>query len=217
MGRKQKFDVSVDGHTRTGGRQMNDIKQTIAKNISELRKAHKFTQAELAERLNYSDKAVSKWERAESIPDVMMLQQIASMFGVTVDYLLTSEHVAKDHKAETSKAVRRNRLIISLLSVSLVFLIVTIAYVTLGLVIKPLFGSLWTLYIYALPVATIVAIVFNAIWGRRKWTFVLVTVLMWSVLLVIYIACMPINNVWPIFLIGIPGQLIILLWSGLRK
>lgn len=70
-----------------------------SKKHTELRKAHKFTQAELAERLNYSDKAVSKWERAESIPDVMMLQQIASMFGVTVDYLLTSEHVAKDHKA----------------------------------------------------------------------------------------------------------------------
>ena len=60
---------------------MEDIKPIIAKNITALRQGAKLTQIELAERLNYSDKAVSKWERAESIPDITVLKTIADMFG----------------------------------------------------------------------------------------------------------------------------------------
>ena len=67
---------------------MEDLKSNIAKNITELRTREKLTQAELAEKLNYSDKAISKWERGESLPDVTVLKQIADMFGVTVDWLL---------------------------------------------------------------------------------------------------------------------------------
>ena len=64
-----------------------DTKSIIANNIIELRKSKKWTQIELAEKLNYSDKAISKWERAESLPDVTVLQQIAALFSVSVDYL----------------------------------------------------------------------------------------------------------------------------------
>jgi transcriptional regulator with XRE-family HTH domain len=74
---------------------MEDYKRIIANNITELRKAVPLTQAELAEKLNYSDKAVSKWERGESIPDVIVLKQIAELFGVTVDYLLEDVHPLK--------------------------------------------------------------------------------------------------------------------------
>ena len=69
-----------------------ELKLVIAKNIAALRTARGMTQIELAEKLNYSDKAVSKWERGESIPDVLVLKQIADMHGVTVDYLLTDVH-----------------------------------------------------------------------------------------------------------------------------
>lgn len=74
---------------------MEDLKRIIADNIAELRKAVPLTQAELAEKLNYSDKAVSKWERGESIPDVIVLKQIAGIFGVSVDYLLEEVHPLK--------------------------------------------------------------------------------------------------------------------------
>ena len=70
---------------------MNDLKQIIASNISKLRKQKKLTQLEFAKALNYSDKAISKWERAESIPDIIILKQIADLFGVTVDYII-NEH-----------------------------------------------------------------------------------------------------------------------------
>ena len=56
---------------------MEDLKPVIAKNITALRQQARMTQSELAERLNYSDKAISKWERAESMPDVAVLKTIA--------------------------------------------------------------------------------------------------------------------------------------------
>ena len=67
---------------------MDNIKANIAKNIIELRKKNNWTQAELADKLNYSDKAVSKWERAEAVPDIETLHALAELFGVTVDYFL---------------------------------------------------------------------------------------------------------------------------------
>ena len=73
---------------------MSQLREILAKNLYELRVASGLTQLGFAEKLNYSDKAVSKWERAESAPDVFMLKRIADFFGVSVDYRLTEEHSA---------------------------------------------------------------------------------------------------------------------------
>ena len=72
---------------------MEDLKKIIARNIVDLRRANNMTQLELAEKLNYTDKAVSKWERGESLPDISVLKTIADLFGVKIDYLVTVDHV----------------------------------------------------------------------------------------------------------------------------
>ena len=66
---------------------MQDMRFIIAQNIAKLRLSHGMTQAELAERLRYSDKAISKWERADSLPDIIVLKQLAELFSVRVDDL----------------------------------------------------------------------------------------------------------------------------------
>ena len=75
---------------------MNNIKSIIAQHITDLRRAKGLTQLELAEQLNYSDKAVSKWERADSMPDVSVLVAIADLFDVPLDYLVRAEHPKKE-------------------------------------------------------------------------------------------------------------------------
>jgi transcriptional regulator with XRE-family HTH domain len=191
-----------------------DIKTIIANNIIELRKSKKWTQIELAEKLNYSDKAVSKWERAESLPDVTVLKQIADVFMVSVDYLLTEEHNQQtDQNLSEKKRKDRNHIIITLLSTMLVFLIATIVFVIFGLISEDLPG--WMVYIYALPIASIVLIVFNAIWGKPVLNYVFISLLLWSLLLAVYLSFIG-KNYWLIFLIGIPGQAIILLWTRLK-
>ncbi len=191
-----------------------DTKSIIANNIIELRKSKKWTQIELAEKLNYSDKAISKWERAESLPDVTVLQQIAALFSVSVDYLLEVQHNLEANISRSEqKHQQRNHLVITLLSTMLVFLIATIVFVVIGILSINL--PIWMAYVYALPVACIVLIVFNAIWGTRALNYVFISMLLWSLLLAIYLTFMD-QKSWLIFLIGIPGQAIILLWTRLK-
>ena len=203
-------------HTQGGGtEEMDDLKQIIARNIIDLRKSMQLTQAELAEKLNYSDKAVSKWERAESVPDVAILKQIAELFGVNVDYLLQPEHPENEKKAISAILQdKRNKLIISLLATSLVWLIATIIFVGMGIFAKGV-ANLWIIYVYALPVTDIVLLVFNSVWGRRRGNFIIISLLVWSILMTLYLSVY-LHNIWLIFIIGIPAQIIIILWSGIR-
>ncbi len=198
---------------------MDDLRKIIASNIVALRRSGKLTQGELAEKLNYSDKAVSKWERAESMPDIAVLKQIADMFGVTVDYLLSEQHSASQivMKKELTHSVKRNRVIISMLSASLVWLIATLVFVNL-VFFTDTKGDCWIAFIYAIPISSIVILVFNTIWGRRRLNFLIVTVLVWTTLLTLYLTLkMFFDNggLWLIFILGVPGQLIIFLWAGL--
>lgn len=193
---------------------MEDLKPTIAKNIIDLRKSMNLTQAELALKMNYSDKAVSKWERAESVPDIAVLKEMADLFGVTVDYLLEPEH-PKD-AGSPSSYILHNRLIITLLSVTLVFLIATLLFAGCGIFSTPL-RRLWIIYVYAVPVAAIVALVFNSLWGlhRCATNCIIISVLVWSLLLSAYLSFLP-KNLWLIFTPGIPAQVALLLWSKLK-
>lgn len=192
---------------------MEDYKRIIANNITELRKAVPLTQAELAERLNYSDKAVSKWERGESIPDVAVLKQIADMFGVTVDYLLEDVHPLKATMQSVPRQLKKNRLLITGLSCMLVFLIATLAFVILGLATD--LHRIWLAYVYCVPICSILLIIFNSIWGKTKLNFVFISLLVWSLLASIYLSIGDYSK-WLIFVIGIPGQVIILMWSGIK-
>ncbi len=192
---------------------MTDYKRIIANNISELRKAVPLTQAELAEKLNYSDKAVSKWERGESIPDVVVLKDIADIFGVTVDYLLEEVHPLKATMQSVPRQLKKNRFLISALSCMLVFLVATIAFVVLNTLEVVVFKT-WLVYVYSVPICSILLIVFNSIWGKRKLNFLFISLLVWSLLASIYLTVG--YQYWLLFIVGIPGQLIILLWSGIK-
>lgn len=192
---------------------MIDYKRIIANNITELRKAVPYTQAELAQKLNYSDKAVSKWERGESIPDVVVLKQIADLFGVTVDYLLEDVHPLKSTMQNMPRQLKKNRALITGLACMLVFLIATVGFVILSLTTQ--ITRLWLLYIYAIPICAVLLIVFNSVWGKKKRNFFFISLLMWGLLLSVYLTIGIYSN-WLIFVMGIPGQVIIVMWSGIK-
>lgn len=196
---------------------MEKIKQSVSKNITELRRSTGMTQLELAEKLNYSDKAVSKWERGDSIPDVAVLKQIADLFGVTLDYLVSSEHKGSGQdRAVYSGRELRNRRIITGISILLVWLCACIAFVVIDLV-QGSSARNWIIYVYAVPASAVVGLVFNSLWFNPRKNFIIVSALMWSALLAIHLSVLLIGfNIWIIYILGIPGQAIILLWSGLK-
>ncbi len=193
---------------------MDELKLIIAANIAALRKEREMTQFELAERLNYSDKAVSKWERGESIPDVAVLKQIADLFSVTVDYLLTDDHSSQ--KEQPGIISRRNRYYIMGLSILLVWFIATLAFVVCDL--AQVQASLhWLSFVYALPLSAVIWLIFNSIWFNRRINWIIISALMWTFLVAVYLTVLAVgSNLWLIFILGIPGQAIIYLWSGIR-
>lgn len=196
---------------------MNDIKGIIAKNIMELRQANAMTQLELANKLNYSDKAVSKWEHADSMPDISVLVEIADLFGVSLDYLVRDNHNVTVEDHQVKKPAKYSRKAITAISLSLVWLVVSIVFVALSLW-KGRVGWHWICFVYAIPVQMILLLVFNSIWFNPRKNYHIITILMWSLLLSIHLTLLIFDiNVWIIYLLGIPGQIIILFWSVLKK
>ncbi len=201
---------------------MEDLRPIIAQNIVYLRKKHSLTQIELAEKLNYSDKAISKWERAESIPDVTVLKSIAEIFGVSVDYLLNKDH-SNDTEPEGGRRdeiiayIKRRRRVVTSMSVLLVWVIATVLFIILDLAL----GNTWVQYLcfaYALPAGALVWLIFNSIWENRRLNYPIISLMMWSLLFSIHLSILAGGvNAWQIYLVGIPGQTIILLWSIIGK
>ena len=197
---------------------MEEMKLAIAKNIAALRQASRMTQLELAEKLNYSDKAISKWERGESIPDVLVLKSIADLFGVSLDYLLEADLGEKPKPSQESPGyLHRNRKVTTTLSVLLVWFVATLAYVVMDLAI-PLSVFKWIPFAYAFPVSMIVWLVFNSIWFNQRMNYYIISFLMWT-----GIACIVLTVAaccfwpWKLFYLGILGQIAIFLWSRYKK
>ncbi|MBE5746214.1 MAG: helix-turn-helix transcriptional regulator [Clostridiales bacterium] len=191
---------------------MKDINLVIANNIKALRKANKLTQSELAEKINYSNKAVSRWESGEVIPDIITLNSICELFNIPLSKMF-EEKLEKEKIKRSYKLKIGNKLAVSLLAVLLVWFLAIIAYVT---ILGTLNNSYWQLFIFAVPVSCIVGIIFSSIWGKARITFMLITTLIWSTLTSIYLIFVN-ENLWFIFLIGIPLQIGTLLWANISS
>ncbi len=195
---------------------MENIKQIIAQKIHDLRVSKNMTQIDLAQQLNYSDKAISKWERAESVPDVSVLVQLADLFGVSMDELIRDKKPEKPEPPQKPDKKIQHALILGM-SVLLVLLIATLVFVVLMLTNTATAYS-WLCFVYAVPVSLIVWLVLNSIWFNQRRNYWIISLLMWSVLCTVYLSLLPFGfNIWLIFVLGIPGQIIIFLWSGLHR
>lgn len=210
---------------------MADLKQTVAQNLTRLRKEHHLTQIQLAELIHYSDKAVSKWERGESLPDLAVLKQLADHYGVTLDALVNEAGVqmqvpktevpaadgtAADAATQEIKPYNtKNRLVIAGMAAVLVWLIATTIYVILDILVPDMKYSP-VMFIYAIPLTAIVCLVFNSIWFNRRVNYLIISILVWTTLGALFVTFWTYKP-WQLFFIGIPAQIIIWLWSRLRS
>ena len=193
------------------------LKASIGGNISRFRRQCGLTQAELAQRLNYTDKAVSKWERGESVPDVVTLVQLAEVFGITLDTLVSGDaqvpavEVTAAQTSQEKKKPAANRTVIFTLSSLLVWFVALTVYVVLSSVN---IGKSWVAFVYAVPVNAIVLLSVRSAFRRFRWNHALVSMIMWGVLASIYVTLLVFvhANVWRLVLIGLLGQVAVSLW-----
>ncbi len=195
---------------------MEDIKGIVAKNITELRLLNNMTQMELAEKLNYSDKTISKWERAESSPDIAVLVEIADIFGVSLDYLVRAENIDETVKKNKQKETKYNRKVIAYISESVAWFIAIFAFIITSLITNAATFQ-WLYFVYALPIVLIVKLIFNSIWFNPRHNYFIISALIWSILATIHITFLYFKiNVSLIYILGVAGQIVLILWSFIK-
>ena len=205
------------------------LKNQIGKNIASYRKCAGLTQAGLAEKLNYSDKAVSKWERGESIPDVITLAQLAELFEITVNELVADPDVLPGdnpgnlEKAMTQvseKALKRkaNKNIILGLSSILVWFVALLSFVILSS-FPMLEKYSFLMFFYAIPANAIVALSLRSAWRDFRWNKALISAIVWGAIISIHVSLLVFLdfNMWKLYLLGLPGQIAVFLWFRMYR
>ena len=200
----------------------NEINQRIAKNLITYRKSAGLTQAELAEKINYSDKSVSKWESGNGVPDVYTLIQISKLYGVTLNDLVGEEApIITQQKPKTSTGLRT---LITLLSSGIVWLVAILVFVMLQ-ILKPDGGDWWITFLYAVLANVIVLLVYACIWKWRVLCALSISAIIWVSLTCIYLTVRSLlvyadaqyGALWLLFLLGIPLQILEIFWESFRS
>ncbi len=181
----------------------NEFKLIVAKNLTKFRKANGLTQLELAEKLNYSDKAISKWERGESLPDIYMLQVIAEMYGITLNDLVN------EHPETIKPKGKLNKGIVMALSIGLTWLVAVITFITL--IIFDV-NNAWLTFIYAIPTSLIISIVFSKLYNYRALLFLSISGLFYTIPLCICCQLAWTGKIALLFIIAAPLQILTILW-----
>lgn len=185
-----------------------NINKTIAENIAFLRTTNKMTQLELAEKLNYSDKAVSKWERGDSVPDIKVLLKIASIFQVNINYLLEN-HGIEELPIISDKKKKLNLKALTIMSLVAFWTAVLLAFIICYIALEK---AIWHILVYAVPVSLVMMLVFNSTWnidGKRAFNnFLIISALCWDALVTVWFTD---HKLALIMWLGIPIQIIVIL------
>lgn len=184
------------------------LRERFARNLTHYRKTLGLTQIELAEKLNYSDKSISKWERGDGLPDLSVTVQLAEIFGLTVNDLIAE----KPRKRLLNK---RNKAIITLLSIGLAWLVVTVLFFLFENILPNAY-EWWKLYIFVVPAGSIIAIVFAYLWWKKTHQFLSVSSLVWSIAVCLQLA-VPIEKMHLIFIVAAVLQILVVLWFLIKN
>ena len=194
--------------------QLSELKLISASNIIKLRTEAGLTQAELGEKLNYSDKTISKWERGEAIPDAYVLTQMAEIFGVTVDYLLSSHDAWESPEQQAARQEEAGY------SVNMIIAISVLGVWTMALTIFVLLWLfdiiLWETFIVALPVSILTYMVLICVFRRRRQLQFVIAAFVLSLFILLYFT-LPMQKPWQLFLIAIPAEIIVFLSCNIRR
>lgn len=194
----------------------NKQQELLAKNLVYYRKASGLTQLELAEKFNYSDKSISKWERGEGFPDVFVLKSLADFYGINVDDFYSEEH----KKITVKHNQKRKQIFIRLLSIGIGLLVTFLTFFLLDTLLpKDSVFKPWLVFIYGLLVVSIIWLVWEFIYHKRFVRMLATSAVIWTAALSIYLTFFVVMNLnlYLIFIVAIPLQVLEVLWFLFRN
>lgn len=192
---------------------MKNINEIIGNNIKELRKVNKMTQFDLAEKLNYSNKTISRWESGDIIPDVQTLNKLSELFEVPLSKMFEPDISIKYKLGRRYRMQIGNKLATSLLFVIGVWLLAIMVFIHY---IQNYDTVVWQIFVWAVPLSSIVGLIFNTLWGKKSYNYLLLTLLNWSLITSLYLSLYN-YTFWLLFLVGIPIQIGIILCYNIFK
>lgn len=195
---------------------MEKINEIVSKNIIKYRTISGLTQKELADKINYSDKSISKWERGIGLPDIVVLVELSTIFKVTPNDLLDPNVLNENIVYTPKKEKIHSHLIISSLSGITVWLVATIVFFVLHLIPETKDIAYYS-FIYGIPIFGIVLTVFSAIWGNKYITCLTSSIILWGVLISIALSLKWIDGIWLITVIGAIVEVLLIVWFCFRK
>lgn len=185
---------------------MKPLNEIVAQNLVELRKKSGLTQQQLADNFSYSDKTVSKWELGYAIPSVEVLKSLADYYGVNVDYFLVEHQISAEVEKKNKSKVDNHGLIVGLMD-AVILLIVTMVFVwsILNVGTEPY----WQVFVWGASGCLLLTTVFIRRWWKNDKVSLLIcgSLFIWVLITAFYLQFLT-QNVWYIYFIGIPMQLI---------
>ena len=190
---------------------MKEIKDVIAQNLIDLRKSRNLTQNDLAEKLNYSDNTISRWEHGEITPSIEMLDKIAKLFDVPIESLI-KENVLQNSKKENKKFIL-NQIASTLLCICMVWFIAAVCYFYIETFQEK---SLWIIFVWTVPISFLILVLFSLKLKNRILIFIFSTLLIWTFIASLYLHFLK-YNLYLLFIIGIPAQASLSIWTFVKK
>lgn len=173
-----------------------EIKSAFASNLVTLRKERRLTQAQLAEKLNYSDKSISKWERGDVLPDIVTFSAIAEYFGITINDLITKQ-------TKLAVAKKKQHIVITLLSFAATWFIASIVFLIL---LSMKVDRAWLTFIVTIPISFVAPVVLSLLWLDYRISCALVSLLTWGLATAIFITVGK-PELWFIYIVALLFQL----------
>ena len=194
---------------------MKDVKSIVAANLTMLRKYRGLTQAELAEKFNYSDKAVCRWEHGDTLPDINILSALCDFYEITLNDLTDPECTVETVTKNDKDAVKY-RVLMCLLMSMIVWLVATVWFVMSNIIFNSYY---WIAFVWAVPLSCVAIMRGSRTSMPSVWRIILSSVLSWTLITACYLHLFVVfdANVWMLFFIGMPLQAIIVLWDRLKK
>ncbi|MBE5791051.1 MAG: helix-turn-helix transcriptional regulator [Clostridiales bacterium] len=152
-------------------------KEILAANLSRLRREKGLTQAELGEKINYSDKSVSKWERGEGVPDLQVMITLSDLYGVSIDEM-TGRKEACEESPTIPHPKAADRTFLMLVTQSVIWLLAIVLFSAFLLFAKEM-PKKWLVFIYAVPVAFLCTGMYFTVWKLYAWAYGAFSCVMW--------------------------------------
>lgn len=190
---------------------MKSVLELISYNLVSLRKQNNLTQLELSQKINYSDKAISRWEKGEVTPSIEILSSLADVYGVPLTYFF-EEHI----DAQTAKIKEREKNLYILIMISLMLIIWTVAVIVFFVIKSASSRYYASPFIWALPVSSYAFGWCNKRFFKKNIFLITSSITFWLLMAAIYCQWIQ-HNIWQIFLLGIPVQITLILIEFARK